>query len=178
MIYISWELQEVEEEIPRYDDHDSAPLGDSSIEKSEHIDCDIRSEFLGFEILSKAILHEWETIRIDPVTSDGRSQYRLISSDGLDRFLVGIDTDITIREGTTDLISQAREWLPCLDTSPEFEYIELFLGVDLFFSFFEILFFLLYDNGLTLSTLTDALASFIIGSGVFSWHREIIEKYS
>jgi hypothetical protein len=109
MIHISREFEEIEEEIPRDDDHDSTSLGDSSIEKSEHINANIRSEFLRFEVLSEAILREWESIRIDLVTSDDRSQYRLILSDRFDSFLIGIDTDISLCESISDLISQTRE---------------------------------------------------------------------
>ena len=92
--------------------------------------------------------------------------------------IVGVDRDLSSFESIFYISLETIKRLSCLDTTLQFEYIELFFRVDFFFSFLEILFLLLYDDDFTLCTFTDAFTSFIESSGILSWHTRSIVNFT
>ncbi len=89
---------------------------------------------------------------------------------------IRLDRDISAIEGFFYFGFQGIERIPCLEFALQGKDIEFFSRTNFLLSLFEILFFLLYDDRLTISRFTDAFPGFVIGSGIFSWHRESIEK--
>jgi hypothetical protein len=151
-----------------------------SIGKSCEVNKRIISELLGFEVFREWMIRErkcsWIEDKFWLRERFGHFLFSLIEF--CKNIFIRLDRDISAIESLLDIRFQCIQRIPGLELALQGKDIEFFPRTDLLLSLFEILLLLFYDDRLTISRLTDAFPGLIIGSGVFSWHRESIGKSS